>query len=124
MAIIKRTKKGFSFPKSDCEGVKFKLMDRKDFRSRMWISEINIDGKTKHLGTFYFESDAEKAYKLALICVKENRINDIEKPVIEQHDKRPEQIHIPGSMRGVTHHTKIVNGEVVNYLMPYWNKKN
>tara|TARA_R110002167_G_scaffold157906_2_gene352975 strand:+ start:938 stop:1312 length:375 start_codon:yes stop_codon:yes gene_type:complete len=124
MSIIKRTKKGFSFPKSDCEGVKFKLMDRKYFGSRMWISEINIDGKTKHLGTFYFESDAEKAYKLALICVKENRINDIEKPIIEQHDKRPEQTNISGSKSGVTHHTKIVNGEVVNYLLPYWNKKN
>ena len=88
MAIIKRTKKGFSFPKSDCEGVKFKLMDRKDIRSRMWISEINIDGKKKHLGTFYFESDAEKAYKLALICVKENRINDIEKPITFKCDKK------------------------------------
>tara|TARA_R110000765_G_scaffold119835_1_gene215086 strand:- start:91 stop:465 length:375 start_codon:yes stop_codon:yes gene_type:complete len=124
MAIIKRTKKGFSFPKSDCEGVKFKLMESKDIRSGMWISEINIDGKKKHLGTFKKESDAEKAYELALICVKENRINDIEKPIIEQHDKRPEQTNLSGSKSGVTHHTKIVNCEVVNYLMPYWNKKN
>ena len=118
---MKKTKLKFMI--SECEGVRGVFVDSKDIRSRMWISEINIDGKKKHLGTFKKESDAVNAYELALICLNEDRINDIEKPIIEQHDKSPKQTNLSGSAIGVTHHTKIVNGEVVNYLMPYWNKK-
>ena len=116
-------KRKYNFLKSECEGVRGSFLDKTWIGSRMWISEINIDGEKKHLGTFKKEVDAVKAYELALICVKENRINDIEKPIIEQHLTRPEQTNLSGSAIGVTHHTKIVDGIEYNYLMPYWKEK-
>lgn len=38
---------------------------------------INVNGKTKHLGTFDNEEEASQYYQDALICINENRIEDI-----------------------------------------------
>jgi len=47
-------------------------------KTNNWSSSIFVNGKTKHLGTFDNEIDASKYYEKALLCVKENRINEIE----------------------------------------------
>ena len=42
-----------------------------------WHSQIQINGKNKHLGLFHSEEEAAKYYQDALTCVIEDRIEDI-----------------------------------------------
>lgn len=41
-------------------------------KAKKWISAIKINGKTKYLGSFYFEIDASKAYQLELSKILNN----------------------------------------------------
>lgn len=45
--------------------------------ANMWVSSISINGKPKKLGYFKDEYEAHLYYENALVCVKEDRIDDI-----------------------------------------------
>ncbi len=48
---------------------------------KTWASGISVNGKYKQLGYFNDEKEASEYYESALVCVKEDRIDDIKKKV-------------------------------------------
>jgi len=54
-----------------------------DKEKNKWKSFIEINGKSKYLGSFNYEKEASDYYQSALICVKEGRVYDI---VVKKHN--------------------------------------